>query len=281
MSKGSLMLVPSGGLANRMRAVMSGYVATREAGSRLTVVWFPDWALNAPFHEIFEPIDPALFEIREARPTDYLLNDRPRRHNFRLTRYVQRLAYARIIEEQCVTPLKMEHFDFVEWMRGRRCYMSSYQDFGTFPDSLYAEIFRPVKPVRDVIDATTSQFAPRTIGMHIRRTDNADSIAQSPTSLFIEAGERELAANPDLKIFLATDSEDVKAELRAVFGDRILTPSAPASRDSIEGIRGGLAELYTLAATSRIYGSANSSYSTMAAKIGSGKTELVVCQKKD
>ena len=78
MKNGRLTLVPSGGLANRMRAIASAHCLCQQTDSSLQVVWFRDWALNAPFNSIFLPQG---LTIREATPIDYLLNDRPRKRN--------------------------------------------------------------------------------------------------------------------------------------------------------------------------------------------------------
>ncbi len=266
--KGSLTLVPAGGLANRMRAVASAYRLCLAVGSRLHVVWFRDWALNAPFADIFEPIAAPGIDLCEAGVADAIVNGRPRRRNLWLPALPQALAYQRRIYEKSVTPLKQRGFDFEAWAAGRRCYMSCYQEFGAYPDDTYRLLFRPVASVMRSVEANAGLFADYTIGMHIRRTDHGEATAQSPTSLFIEAGRRELAAPPGLKIFLATDAQGVKAELTAEFGSRVITAAAAASRSSADGIRGGLADMYTLARTQRIYGSAGSSFSPMAARIG-------------
>jgi len=268
MDKKTLLLVPSGGLANRMRAVASAWQLCRQVGSRLQVVWFKDWALSAAFHDIFEPVDPQLLALREANWGDCLLYDRPRRRNLWLPRLPQRLIFDRIIDEQEVTPLKCAGFDFEAWARDARCYMSCYQVFGSFPASLYRELFRPVAAVMERVEANVRLLGDYAVGMHIRRTDNAEAIAKSPTRLFVEAGLREMEAHPGLRIYLATDNEDVKSELRAAFGDRIVTPSETASRDSANGIRGGLVDMWTLSRMRHIYGSAGSSFSPMAASIG-------------
>lgn len=141
------------------------------------------------------------------------------------------------------------------------------------PDnSLYIKLFAPVYEVRDKINTYVQRFSTNAVvGMHIRRTDNKESIRQSPLSLFIEKGKEELKLHPDLMIFLATDSEDVKRELKAVFGNRIITSEKEASRDSVEGIRDGIVDLWALASCRRIYGSAGSSFSQMAASIANGK----------
>ena len=66
---GSLLFVPSGGLANRMRAVASAHELCKKVDSTLQVVWFQDWALSAPFHSIFE--ETPLVAIREATILDH------------------------------------------------------------------------------------------------------------------------------------------------------------------------------------------------------------------
>jgi len=273
MRKGSLLFVPSGGLANRMRAIASALVLTQQTGSRLQVVWFQDWALNAPFSSIFQPID--CVPLREATWADHLLYDRARCRNLYLPAVPQRLMFERHIKEQMVTPLKKQQFDFQAWATGCRCYMSCYQVFGQFPDTVYGKLFHPVKEVMQMVDSFRDHFSDHTIGLHIRRTDNAESIEKSPTALFVKKVEEEIDRHSDTHVFVATDDEGVKHELKERFGQRIITPSATASRNDIEGIRGGLADMYTLAATCHIYGSAGSSFSPMAASIGNTPLEII------
>lgn len=273
---GSLLFVPSGGLANRMRAVASAYELCKKVDSTLQVVWFQDWALSAPFHSIFE--ETPLVAIREATILDHLLYDRARKKNFFLPALPQRILFQRHIKEQYVTPLKKQSFDFEQWACGKRCYMSCYQVFGTFPDERYQQLFHPVKAVMDVVDGYRSQFNSHTIGLHIRRTDNAESIAKSPTALFINKVREEIELHDDTKVFLATDSTEVKREFIAAFGSRIITPKEDACRDSISGIRGGVVDLWTLASTQKIYGSAGSSFSPMAASIGGVPLEIMNAQ---
>ena len=56
--------------------------------------------------------------------------------------------------------------------------------------------------------------------------------------------------------------------MREEFGNRIITAGEEAFRGNVDGIRGGLADMYTLARTQCIYGSAGSSFSEMASYIG-------------
>ena len=259
-----------------MRAIASAYTLTQQTDSDLQVVWFQDWALHAPFRSIFE--ETPLVAVREATVLDHLIYDRARKKNFFLPALPQHILFQRHIKEQDVTPLKKQAFDFEAWARGKRCYMSCYQVFGTFPDELYSQLFHPVKEVMDVVDSYRSQFNSHTIGLHIRRTDNAESIVKSPTSLFINKVREEIDQHNDTKVFLATDSTEVKKEFIAAFGSRIITPQEEACRDSISGIRGGVIDLWTLASTQKIYGSAGSSFSPMAASIGGVALEIMNAQ---
>lgn len=280
MNKKSLVLVPSGGLANRMRAIVSAVHLCTTEHAQLRVIWFKDWGMQARFTDIFELPQVEGMTVKEASLWDYLLNDRPRRHNFYVSKWPQRWYYlGGVIEEQTITPRKQQGFDFHAWLHGR-CYMSCYQVFGHFPPSFYAEVLRPSAAVLALTDELLGNFAPYTIGMHIRRADHQEAILKSPTNLFIEAGRRELAMHPQLRIFLATDSEQVKHEFRQAFGpERIVTASAAATRSSREGIRAGMADMLALAHTQRIYGSAGSSFSEMAALLSGHPDKLTILEK--
>ena len=212
---------------------------------------------------------------REAKAWEQLTLDRPRKRNFRIPLLYQQLRFAQRIDEWQVTPLKNKGFDFNKWAAGKNSYMSCYQDFGHVPNSVYKHLFHPVGHTLEEMQGYHEQFSAHTIGMHIRRTDNKESIERSPLSLFIDAAQREIDLHDDTRIFLATDDEGTKTALKAEFGNRIITSSKPAARNSIAGIRGGVAELWMLASTSTIYGSAGSSYSVMASKIGENKLEVL------
>jgi len=274
MNRGRLLFVPSGGLANRMRAIASAWNLCKQVGAQLQIVWFQGWGMHAAFKELFEPLP----NLREAVLWDFVVNDRPRRHNLWLPYIPQQLWYmGGVINELDVANMRDNGYDFEKWLQNKHRYMSCYDEFGTFSNSCYSELFHPNQSVMDIVYSYETHFSQNVIGMHIRRTDNLDSISKSPTDLFIEAGQREIDNHNDLTIFLATDSEEVKRQMRERFGDRIVTSKNKASRDSIAGIREGLADMWTLSRISRIYGSSGSSFSTMASKIGG--QELIILER--
>ena len=140
------------------------------------------------------------------------------------------------------------------------------------------DIFHPVDHLQERIRQVTAGFGEGTTGVHIRRTDNVRATLLSPTSLFIERMKQE----PDTqRFYLATDSENVKAEMKQIFGDRIITPSDKAERGSLAGMENALVEMYSLAATSRIIGTVASTYSMTAAAIGKIQLEVLEAETND
>lgn len=113
------------------------------------------------------------------------------------------------------------------------------------------------------------------MGVHIRRTDNALSIAQSPTRLFIERMKKEIEQNSDTTFYLASDSEEDKRSIVNRFGNRVFTSVHKADRNSLEGMQEALIELYLLSRTRHVLGSVHSSFSETAAQIGKISYELL------
>lgn len=270
-----LTFVPAGGLANRMRATAAAYTLACRVGSEMDAVWFCDWALNAPFHALFEPVGLEGMTLRDASWTDRVMLDRPRRKNFFIPRLFQRIMFRSALYEARITPLRRQNFDFEQWARQGNVYLASYTGFLPYDFALLRQLFVPLPEVERSIARFTKRFGSHTIGVHIRRTDNVDSIRQSPTELFIDAIDRELQANPATAIFLATDSEAIKDEMRRRYGERVLTATEEADRDSVEGIRGGIVDMFALSRTDKIYGSFQSSFSELASQIGGVELQIL------
>lgn len=272
-SKTHLTLIPEGGLANRMKAIASAYNLQKEMGCEVKVYWFKDHLLNACFRDVF--ILPPEVDIKDAKLLDYLLYDRPRRHNLWISFLPQKLIYDMHITSRQVAEIREKGEQFAHILPEGRCWMSSCYDFGTFSSRIYKQLFKPSPAVEKMTAEFVKDFSPYTIGLHIRRTDNVVAKQQSPDSLFIEAIQREQRWHNDLRVFLATDSESVKEALYKRFGDIIITPSQPADRNSVAGIQQAAGEMFALAQTSKIYGSAGSTFSSMAADLGNENLEIL------
>ena len=116
-----------------------------------------------------------------------------------------------------------------------------------------------------------------TVGIHLRRTDNARARQSSPTELFLAAMEREIEMNASTRFFLATDDPEEEARLLKRFGERLIVHAKRSRRrEDPLAIQDAVIDLYCLAACRRIYGSYWSSFSESAQQLGSA--ELIILQ---
>jgi len=142
------MFVPGGGLANRMLALAAAHELARRTGVKVEAMWFKGWGMGAAFSEVFLPINTHLFTVKDGTLWDELRYDRPRRHNLWLPALPQRLMFRRRIDEAQVADLRDAGFDFDTWALGTSsCHLSSCCSFGTYPDDVYAALFRPVPAI--------------------------------------------------------------------------------------------------------------------------------------
>lgn len=273
MSK-KLTVIPSGGLGNRMKAVAAAMRLANETGAHLQVVWHRDWGLGCRFDQLFEPIEQPRLEMTEASLTQHYTLDRPRRKNLFLPYLFEHLRYSRIAYEREATQLMQQGFDFAAWSRGHNTLVNSCTYFYSQDIPINAfDCFKPNEQVRAIADAAWQYCASkRTIGVHIRRTDHATAIKQSPTELFVERMRRE----PEGTLFyLASDSAEVKSELKAVFGQQLIYNDFPTTRGDVAGMQYALAEMILLSRCEHILGSAASTFSQTAAAMGHIACEAV------
>ena len=267
-----LTLIPIGGLGNRIFAIASTIAYCREQKCPLRIVWFRDWGMGARFQELFELSDKVKnVEVIDARWQDYIY-DRPRRRNLWLPYLYQRFAFDERLYER---KIYREGTDTIlpYLQSARNPYLVFWAEL---PQVDYnTDCLRLIRPIALQVAERTKSFSGNTIGVHIRRTDNIRSIQNSPLTLFIEKMRQELATHPDVKFYVASDSMQEKQELANLFPDKIITVWKETNRSSRQGIEEALVELYTLAATRKILGSAGSSYSMLAGKIGKIPVEIV------
>lgn len=269
-------IVLEGGLGNRMRVAAAAYTMTQLTGVSCRVLWTRQWGMHCRFEDLFQPfyngekIDSreSLFSLRDAKGFEQLLFARAKATNLWLPRLFQHLCYHHIILSPQIYYLQRDGFDFTSWFRQDGGLMMAYRDFCKWDDSLLPRLFRPLPFIEQEVQTRASTFTPHTIGLHIRRTDNQESIGASPNELFFEVVDRQLEQFADLHVYLATDDEPTKELFRRRYGTkRIQTAPLQATRNSVAGIREALIEMLLLARTSHVYGSAGSTFSEMAVKL--------------
>lgn len=262
-----ITLYPYGGLCNRLRALASALTLTRETGEALRVFWHLHPECGAAFESLFEPLTDC--ELRNV-PSLPFRWERRRPRNFHLPVLLRRLTGVRSIDDYAP---RQGDFASLRADSRRHTYVSSCHALQ--PRRSFSP-FRPVAEIQERTDALTAQFAPTTYGIHIRRGDHTYCYEHSPLSLFEDKIAEILTAEPEARFFLATDSEEVRSTLRERFGTHILfQEQGELSRESTEGMRVAVTDLFALARTRKIFGSAASTYSETAAEIGGIPLEVL------
>jgi len=268
-----ITFVPVGGLANRMRAIHS--VLSLAESDEVRIYWFKDKGLNCCFQQLFQPIPLSNIQIKEANLWDKLLLDRPRRKNFHFPRLYQAIRFdACLYEHQ--TP--KNDTDYKQWKQVHDpIYMASYNQFYP-PTKNLKDLFIPIEPIQNKIEDVCATYTMQTIGIHIRRGDHDIAIRKSPLELFIVGMEKEIEKEPLTNFYLATDSETEKTMLIKRFGSRIITSPNAATRNTAEGIQEAVVDLYALSRTHKILGSFYSSFSEIAAQLGSCRLQILTVE---
>lgn len=256
-----LTVVPMGGLCNRLRATLSARFVSETLGRPVRVEWGSEPECGAAFDELFLPMDGGAFRI--ARRSWW---NRPA---LRRECYWPALVRLFCYGEQQREYHPARHGELARFVRRhRRVYISTGYALADYPATL-TRLLRPRPEIQERIAAVTCRFPSVTVGIHIRRTDNEKSVQGSPVSAFRRRMEAEIQVNPDVRFYLATDDDALRRDLFADYPDRlILRQERPVRRDTLEGVRDAVTDLWCLAATSRIYGSYWSSFTDMAAEIG-------------
>ncbi len=256
----TITFFPYGGLGNRMRTIASAVAFSKDSNASLKIIWYAKADLNSRFDALFQPMQMENVKLVERNHFRY-----------RLQKWLFPTILHPLVYQKCLYGVKQLTSNELKESN----YISSCYDFYPFDSSLLQQLFRPSDELQKRIDVEYQKFATHTIGVHIRRTDHVDAIAQSPTSLFIERMKGEIEKNQDVKFYLATDSEEDKQKIMLQFGERIITNPQKADRNSVEGMESALIEMYLLSKTDFIVGSFQSTFSEMAALLGNITCEYI------
>lgn len=264
---------PVGGLGNRLRAVNSAIKLCERTGRSLRIFWIKQPVFNCEFSVLYQSISNIYDTDSQLIPSLIKLHARSNLLSLFLT-LLEKLRILKILAPLEVKGLIRSGYDFPDLTKYAICIISSYSEF--LKDEHFLEGFKLNHEINVLVQQETNAFNQHTIGVHIRRTDNVHSIHHSPVELFLEKMHDEIARNPAANFYVATDSQEVKKLIREKFRDKVIIPDGPLERNSREGIVQACIELYALSRTRKILGSYFSSFSIIAAKIGSIPYEAVV-----
>jgi hypothetical protein len=249
MGKGSmLVIIPCGGLTNRLMALMSAQVFAEHLGCPLQVVWraqsylnLSNYPSNYPISALFEGIDSV--PLAEAEP------------GWGFNHHHHSPGPAPEVEAKL--------------RAGETVFLHSYcfiepegMDRAEFTEKIHRQ-FEGLKPLPEV-RARVPELPADTIGIQVRRGDSWRATRYSPIALFFRVMDWHCDDQPNLHFFLATDSPRVRREMKRRYSRRILTLESQTSSPAWLKAQAALVDILALTRTSRIYTSAMSSFGFVA-----------------
>lgn len=255
-------IIPTGGLCNRLRAIATGVAVAKSYHCPSVIYWNNSLGLKADYCELFKPIPQDGVKMIENKQWLYNING----NKDYLVRW----------------PLLKTMFNFSIYRDGeiysklKISYSRSLLLISCYPMCTKYTIqgmFIPQDDIQRRIDEVVAGFSERTIGVHIRRTDNTVSIQSSPIENFTTMMDAEIKKNVNTKFYVASDDDEVKESLKSKYPDRIITLMDNTDRNSLEGMKFAVLDLFSLSKTNKIIGSVGSSYSQIAAEIGGIEVE--------
>jgi hypothetical protein len=270
-----IFFIPEGGLANRMRAMDSALSLCYASKIKLRVYWVKESGLNCPFYELFKPIKGVDVIDSEKIPFIFLKGAKLNLYLPEIFRKTLKIDY---FDSEYMSLVKKKRYDVRQFTNNWLTLISSYSRF--YPTNTMFKLFSPIDILKEKIHLETIDFNDYTIGVHIRRTDNRESIDHSPLELFEESMDNEIDRESNTNFYLATDCMQTKEYLKNKYGDKLRTNFMEVRRDTKEGVQQALVEMYSLARTKKVFGSYHSSFSDTACHIGSIK-EITISNVPD
>jgi len=271
-------LIPIGGLGNRINAICSVIVFCKKFNKSLKIIWFKDHGLNCSVKELMS-INPDLdnIQMEDAKFSDFILRDNPRRKNLWIPKFFQFFLFDRRIYKNEVSQVLSTFVksDFGKLDKYKHVFMINWGKFWCEPDMWKSITIKP--QIKNRAEEIIKSFGnvKRLVGIHVRRTDHLWSIRNSPTELFVKKIQKEINLyRENVRFYLASDSLEVKNEIVSIFGDKIITSVKQTNRDTKEGIIDAFIEMNVLAMTDKIY-APGSSFSETAHFLSNNEFEIV------
>ena len=234
------------GLANRIRAMISGICLAEDLGIKCIVHWSIDHACGAPFESLFNP----------ASLPDFVS----------VTHLPLLKAY------QCLSIDDMEHVKKV-WDRQKPLVLKSYGHFHRSDMPRWTRYLRKLQPTEEIYKGVEARLPPfdqsRFLGVHIRRGDNLKSIEASPLQAFLKRMDED-----DSFFVVATDDLWIREALKQRYTGRVWFPAKTLERHTEEGMKEAVIDFFCLTRCPSILGSFYSSFSEIAALYGGSKLEM-------
>lgn len=256
-----------------MRAIASGLSLAKDLNIDYKIIWLSNWEIMAKADDIFNLPDELKSKIEYPSSFKYnFLYSAPGKRNLLIPKLtLKRFGFVKLWSEIDEWPDSAPEIIqlYKDGFRVKhQCYLQGGTDMYPYSASFYRYIFQPTAEIQSAVSERILQLDEHGIGIHIRRTDNKESIHYSTDDMFISEMDRIITDEPATKFYLATDSEITKQTFKKRYGDHLLMSPNKARRDTLDGIKDAAIELFTLANTKAILGSYYSSFSEAASLLG-------------
>ena len=245
MSEPMIIIEPCAGLGNRLLGLGSAYAVAEKLNRRLVVMWKREVGCNIRFSELFDlPFE--VVDISENgfknEPVAQLLGNHAKK---KWRKMADRFLECDDVEQVKETEGYEGLFHLIE--QTPVIYLKA---FGPICE-VGAESYSFLKPSKNIEEKGNYLFRELTgncVGVHVRRTDHTDAIANSPLALFAGRMKKELEADKETSFFVATDDKEVRRELKELLPDAklIFPQSDEIDRDTKEGIEEAFVEMIAL-----------------------------------
>lgn len=276
--KDKLWVEPLAGLGNRMQVLASAYFLAGKYHKRLCILWNNNGDLAADFGDIFEWIPdvdviPVTTDGYRTKPLLRLKSERLRKK----------------LSTTCDFVTEVDKWDGMSPEKICRMVDEGVRDAG----DIYLKSWKPFTPVYEDRGITLNFLKPSeevclrgkdlfdrigadTVGVHIRRTDHEEAIADSPIEAFLAEMQKELERDPDCRFFVATDDHEVESEIVQRFGEFVFFKDNKSwGRSQTDGMLDACVDLWALSRCRKILGSKGSTFGMIAAKLGSKELKIV------
>lgn len=269
MTVKQLVIKPTSGLCNRLRALNSAIELSKKSQSQLDMIWELNPDCNCRFEDLFEPIA-GIANIKNI--TDSYWARKMGRLSKIFYSFNKSCRFIDQEESAIFHGLAKENPELViDEIHGfRKVVVYSGRPFYDDENTTGFSLFLPTENIRRIIEQYRDE---NSIGVHIRRTDHAIAKEKSPDELFINQMQHELELDSTVRFFLSTDDPSVEEKFKAMFPGKVdVHKKQSLDRNDAQAIKDAVVDLYCLANTKKILGSYWSSFSNTAAAIG--KIEL-------
>lgn len=266
---------PLYGLANRMRMIDSAYRFCRTHNKRFVIYWKRDTIDNCEFNKLFIPID----HLKETKSYNHILLFHKFERHYSLVRWLVKMLDRCHIIKFFGEQQHKELSEFTKKGGGKYLFVivESYSAFFQNEQDIFlSDLFTLNDDMLLRINNEVKNFDNNIVGVHIRRTDNKDSIEHSPLELFVKRMQEEIHLNSNVRFYVASDDSNVKQYILDIYGaERILLPKGIIGRDSVEGLKQAVIEMYALSKTKYIMGSYYSSFSEISSLLGGINLKII------